>query len=403
MGGNKEAKGQCPPKDTEFQAAFSALDRVKADLEKTNVDVLQAWREAQGELTKSMRNAKKLLLQGQKSVKAQCREVKSFLDYTERTSRWFDCQNLWPQVKGPIGQRNDQGPVPVILTLAAGTSAMAHSRWGVESLFLVLTNSCNLSCTYCHQTRLFNSWMDLGTAEAAIRHLLRGRIRNVRLLLTGGEPLLDFDYVQRLVRLVRELTPSGRSVPLTYSRTEHDSTRNGQVISPGTELGYRFSLDGTEPAQRLRGESTFRSLDALIRCVRDRHNLWFQHRVSAALTLVPETIPCLADSFEYPVGLQFSEIAVSPAMGPMPGWHEGLTAILDRQLARVFRVSLRQYRRVGVAPLDAFRKIPARHDRAGAIRSAASRVGPSQPSMLMGRYTVAHLASDRYYRPAVVY
>jgi sulfatase maturation enzyme AslB (radical SAM superfamily) len=192
--------------------------------------------------------------------------------------------------------------------------------------------------------------------EAAVAHLWAGGERDVHLLLTGGEPLLEFTLVRQTVEHVRRTTPRGRRASL-------------HLLTNGTRLGeeeaaflakhrvfLQISFDGVEPAQRLRGGWTSSALEALVSRLRARHRHWFQHRVSAAATLVPETIPHLADSVEYLIGLGFSEVAVSPALGDVRGWHDGLVPLLDDQFARLHRWSLQGYRRTGRVPFTAFRR-----------------------------------------------
>ena len=93
--------------------------------------------------------------------------------------------------------------------------------------------------------------------------------------------------------------------------------------------------------------------------LRARHRTWFRNRVSAAVTLVPGAIPSLAESIDYLLGLGFAHISLSPAMGDVRGWREDLVPALDEQFARVYRSSLRRYRRTGRVPLSLFRKTQA--------------------------------------------
>jgi sulfatase maturation enzyme AslB (radical SAM superfamily) len=233
---------------------------------------------------------------------------------------------------------------------------MRAEPWPLESLFLILTSACNLRCTYCYNSRASAARMAWPTVEAAVARLWASGERDVHLLITGGEPLLEFPLVRRVIEHARATKPRGRAVAF-------------QLLTNGTRLGeeqiaflarrrvsVQISFDGVESAQRLRGAWTYPRLEALITHVRRRHRGWFERRVSAAATLTPETIPHLADSIEYLTGLGFVDVAVAPAYGDVRGWHDGLIPLLDAQFGRLYRSSLRHYRRTGLVPFAAFRK-----------------------------------------------
>ena len=234
---------------------------------------------------------------------------------------------------------------------------MTPDVWPVESLFLVLTRSCNLRCTYCDNRPRPPARMERPTIEAAVQRLWAGGRRDVRLLFTGGEPLLEYPLLRQTIGFARSTRPPGRTVSFdlltngTLLREEHIAFLAKHRVS------VQISLDGREPAQRLRGARTFARLDALVTRLRERHRAWFQHRVSAAVTLVPETVAHLADSIDYLLGRGFTELAVAPAMGDIHGWQEGLLPLLDDQFARVYRSSLEHYRRTGLVPVTLFREV----------------------------------------------
>jgi sulfatase maturation enzyme AslB (radical SAM superfamily) len=233
---------------------------------------------------------------------------------------------------------------------------VAAEPWALESLFLVLTSACNLRCTYCYNSRGAPARMEWPTVEAAVARLWASQARDARLLVTGGEPLLEFALLQRLVEHVRATKPPGRTVSFDLL-TNGTRLREEQIAFLARHrVSVQISLDGIEPAQRLRGSWTIPRLGALVSYVRDRHRTWFQRRVSAAMILVPETVPYLADSVEDLMRRGFTEITVGPAMGDIPGWHDGLLPLLDEQYARVYGFALRHYRRTGQVPLTVFRK-----------------------------------------------
>ncbi len=240
--------------------------------------------------------------------------------------------------------------------MTRGGNGTTAELWPLESLFLILTSACNLRCAYCYNSRAAPARMAWPVVEAAVARLWSSGQRNVRVFITGGEPLIEFPLVRRVVEHVRATTPRGRRAEL-------------HVLTNGTRLGeeqiaffarhrvsIQISFDGIEAAQRIRGAWTVSRLEALASRLKSRHRTWFERRVSAAATLVPETIPHLADSVQHLTELGFSEIALTPAFGNIGGWHDSLLPLLDDQMSRLYRASLRHYRRTGRVPLTAFRK-----------------------------------------------
>lgn len=83
-----------------------------------------------------------------------------------------------------------------------------------QILYLGLSGSCNLSCTYCHQQeeRTCAKHMPMRVIEAAVSGFteLAGRDKKADIVLYGGEPLLNHDGMIWAASLVRQLRADGR-------------------------------------------------------------------------------------------------------------------------------------------------------------------------------------------------
>lgn len=226
----------------------------------------------------------------------------------------------------------------------------------LTALSVVLTAGCNLRCAYCYQNAKQARSMDWDTLRAALDLLRDERRRRVRLLFTGGEPLLRFGSIERAVAYVDAFRPPRLDV-------QYELVTNGTLL--GDEAAaflarHRFEVqvgfDGVPAAQDLRGRGTFARLDPLLDALRTTHPAFFRDRVSVAITVVPRTIPTLADSVEYVLSKGVSEILISPAITQEPGWRHEASWEIDRQLGQIYRASLDRYRRTGEVPLPLFRK-----------------------------------------------
>lgn len=226
----------------------------------------------------------------------------------------------------------------------------------IRGVHVVLTAGCNLSCGYCYQNDKKPRHMDWETLRASADLLLGSLQSDVHMLFVGGEPLLEFPLIQRAVAYVEK------------ARSPHLEVRY-QIITNGTllrdeplaffvehDFEVHLSFDGIAPAQDVRGRGTFAILDHLLDRLREEHADFLADKVHVSLTLLPATIPHLADSVEYFLRKGVAEIAVSPAITHQAEWRAELMEELERQFARAFRASLRHFRRTGEIPLKLFRK-----------------------------------------------
>lgn len=134
----------------------------------------------------------------------------------------------------------------------------------LQTLVLNLTNQCNLSCQYCYEYGADKvatpegkpKFMDLDTAKAAVDLLLRqsaGR-RNVHITFFGGETLMNFPLLQRVVEYANaQAAAQSRSVDFSL-------TTNATLLTPAiirflsdNRIGVTVSMDGPkEMHDRLR-------------------------------------------------------------------------------------------------------------------------------------------------------
>jgi sulfatase maturation enzyme AslB (radical SAM superfamily) len=229
------------------------------------------------------------------------------------------------------------------------------SPGALQRVDVVLTAGCNLRCGYCYQNDKKPRSMDWETLRASADLLLRSRQPEVRMLFIGGEPLLEFPLIRRAVEYIE----SARKRDLTV---RYNIVTNGTLLREEQaaflvehDFEVQLSFDGVPSAQDLRGPGTFAVLDRLLDRLREEHPVFFAERVTVAITLLPSTIPFLADSIEYFLGKEVRQLAVSPALTHQP-WRDEMMAELDGQFARVFRASLRHYRRTGEVPFSLFRR-----------------------------------------------
>jgi len=80
--------------------------------------------------------------------------------------------------------------------LQAGTAKKKH----IDSVLLAISNKCNLNCTHCYEFHNLNSHMDIPARKwLEVIEALQQDGAGI-IILTGGEPLLDFDKTLEILK-----------------------------------------------------------------------------------------------------------------------------------------------------------------------------------------------------------
>ena len=115
-------------------------------------------------------------------------------------------------------------------------------------LTLVVTQACNLDCTYCYQSHKSNKFMSLATAKSAIdKHFNNSSdFDEIEIALFGGEPFLRPDFIVELC----EWTWNQRyTMPMIFFVDTNGTEVHGELQSwlrTSRDLIYLgLSLDGT--------------------------------------------------------------------------------------------------------------------------------------------------------------
>lgn len=125
-----------------------------------------------------------------------------------------------------------------------------------SSLRLEITSQCNLKCLYCHNNDYSNKEDDMTTEEIIT---LVKNIKNVfpinKVLLTGGEPLLNKD----IVYIVEAITSLGIKPDLVTNGKLLTKELANDLINAGLKR-IRLSIDGFEEHSLFRLGSDYNQL-----------------------------------------------------------------------------------------------------------------------------------------------
>jgi sulfatase maturation enzyme AslB (radical SAM superfamily) len=113
---------------------------------------------------------------------------------------------------------------------------------------LCVTRDCNLSCVYCYQRHCTGQTMSLDTAQRAIDWIFANvptYTDAVELSFIGGEPLLEFPLIKKIVQYVFDKEPY---VPYIFSATTNGTVLDDEMKAWVTDHREFFllglSLDG---------------------------------------------------------------------------------------------------------------------------------------------------------------
>ena len=105
-------------------------------------------------------------------------------------------------------------------------------RHGPSLHIFVVTLSCDHSCAYCQVSRRIGSAeMPEGVAVAAVERMFESPSPDLTVEFQGGEPLLAFDRISQIVRLIEARNVDGRRrIRYTLTSTLHHLDERAQAL-----------------------------------------------------------------------------------------------------------------------------------------------------------------------------
>lgn len=192
-----------------------------------------------------------------------------------------------------------------------------HSMFLLAAMELNLTFNCNLTCEYCFvHNKNPEERMSFATAAKAIDVLFEHAYPKVTITLFGGEPLMEFALIEKIVPYAMEKARQ------TGVGVEWAITTNGTLI---TEEILRFfarhqimlllSIDGGPKSHdRYRrtksGEGTWQRIVDLIPLVKQ-----YQRWLGARVTVAAEAVGSMREDFKQMVELGINQFIIAPAQG----------------------------------------------------------------------------------------
>ena len=181
-------------------------------------------------------------------------------------------------------------------------------------------------------------------------------LRSASSISDGGEPLLAFDTLRRIVEYL-ECPSTGRTKKLRYSLTTNGSLLNEDILGFFDEHGFSLTLSFDGLAQDLqRKKGTFDLLTSVIPRILDRPRIKFETNS----VFSSETIGYLSESVRSIIRLGVRKLYVN--LAHKPPWTASALLRLKKELAQVGEYFLSRYECSSEIPWPGFYE-----DRDGAV------------------------------------
>lgn len=198
-------------------------------------------------------------------------------------------------------------------------------------LTLIITERCNLRCSYCFCDKTKGGSM---TAEKAVEIITRTALEQedstICVLFFGGEPMLNFDCILQSVALLETMpfAPRLRYKIVTNGTLLTDKIKKWLLDNRG-RVQLAVSLDGDSATQELHRHGSFDRIDReFLRQLRD---------VEIKMVTMPDTLESLADNA---IGFARQGFSVQCELAEGVAWKREDCTAYARQLQRIIEFQL---------------------------------------------------------------
>lgn len=202
----------------------------------------------------------------------------------------------------------------------------------VKDVFVLVTNKCNLRCSYCYEVEKNSDVVSTELIKEELKKELQNSIKQytlVNVVFHGGEPFLAFDEMREISEWVWREFPNDKVMCL--------ATTNGTVLNPIikewlTENKKRFyptlSLDGGRNDHNLNRSNSFDKIDFVF----FKRN-W--PKLPVKMTTAPNTISRMYENF---LEMHKMGFLVNPSLAKEVDWSlEEHLPLYARELSKIIQ------------------------------------------------------------------
>ncbi|MGO8745457.1 MAG: radical SAM protein [Thermoguttaceae bacterium] len=236
-------------------------------------------------------------------------------------------------------------------------SAIPRTGTPITTIDLDLTLDCNMRCVYCFKEKDHRQMPDRVAFDAVVWLLFAsGPAEDLYVALMGGEPLLRFDLIKRLVPFgKRRAAYHGKRIQ--FSATTNNTLASDDIVEffKRWGVGFHCSIDGIPEVQNRNRPMAGGGPSSALAERGIGKILAYQPWVTARCTVMPSTVERIVDNYKYFRSQGFLQIAMVPGC---PGeWDDASNAAFARQfedVAGLVMSEMRQGRFVRVTGIHDF-------------------------------------------------
>ncbi len=243
-------------------------------------------------------------------------------------------------------------------------SAVPRVGTPISALDLDITIDCNLRCVYCFKEKQPRHMSDQ-TAFDAVVWLIHASVgaRQLTITFMGGEPLLRFDLIKRLVPFAKRRAAYHRK-KIHFSATTNNTLVTDEIVAFWKKwgMGFHCSIDGLPEIQNRNRPTVTGGPSSRLAEEGIRRIFTYQPHVCARCTVVPENVDFVVANFRYFRSMGFTNIAMVP--GDPQAWEAVSNARFEEEFAKVVDLVMEDYRQgtfVRLKGLDEFTEVIAQN------------------------------------------
>lgn len=181
----------------------------------------------------------------------------------------------------------------------------------LPAITLILTHNCNMDCPYCFDRFSGGGCLEYATAVQRLRSFA-GLHKRFRVVFFGGEPLLEFPLLEKIVGFCEKLCAEAAAEHISYSITTNGILMDGSMARFFNEHDFdvTLSVDGVF------SESLHQVIGAPCKILRPELIPVYAGLKSlhVRVTVYPHTVSHIRDLYIELLSLEPSAIAFSPVV-----------------------------------------------------------------------------------------
>lgn len=219
----------------------------------------------------------------------------------------------------------------------------------IASLTFIVTDDCNFNCSYCYKRRKKRN-LDYSLAKETLSFFIPFINKKYFLSFYGGEPLLEFNLIESIVRFALEKNKEIKKLA-KFSITTNGSLITDKILEFFIKHRFHIELSFDGLTQNLsRNQNSFKTVVSnLLKMLK-----FPKISLETNSVFTPNTVNRLSDSIKYIIQLGVPNIRYS--LSTISPWNQEALDSLKIELRKLNEYLSRYYKKYGSIPVVNLRK-----------------------------------------------